>query len=218
MKDVSLQAIHHIANKLGYKEKHIGGKVGYDKSVYTVLTRHLNELMDYDKAIGIKRSQKPLKQPQIEPNYYMMNGERNNRDYEWESIMKRYIIEAIDELDLYHGSRADFNEFDLAYLSNGRGTRNTNYAIFSPKGIKILKKEKLGESKVLQGDLFSGEFSDEPIKKWKKENDKKKANEKRRQAYKEKKEEENNRKRIEQYKKDSKKMRNGGLFGKEEGK
>ena len=87
MKDVSLQAIHHIANKLGYKQKHIGGKVGYDKSVYTALTRHLNELMEYDKAMSAKPSQKALKQPQIEPNYYMMNGERDNRDYEWESVM-----------------------------------------------------------------------------------------------------------------------------------
>jgi hypothetical protein len=346
-KDISLKAIHDIAQKLGYTQKHIGNKVGYHKSVYTALWQHIKELVDYDASLKAKVPQKALKSPKTD-NYYVYNGERDNRDYEWESKsqdLHKYIMESIDELDLYHGTPHDFDEFDLAYLSTGFGQQShgygiylttsidtakaysqgeniytvevpdgkylnydrigrsealtiarkfykyfmteneygkeayrgheddfwnyeckylgecqnggciygtissflgddkktsqwlysigyrgmylkasngethekfRNYIIFNPKDVQIIKKEKISEAKLLQGDLFSGEFSEEPIKRWKKEANKKKALKLARERAVEKKKEEDKEKRIKQYNKDSKRMVNGGLFKKED--
>jgi hypothetical protein len=82
-KNVSPRAIHVFAEKLGYHMKRIGGKKGYDQSLYTALTRHLKELLDYDSQQTVKTSQKPQKQP-ILGDYYTYNGERDNIDYGWE--------------------------------------------------------------------------------------------------------------------------------------
>jgi len=38
-----------------------------------------------------------------------------------EKQLKLLIKEAINELELYHGTQADFNQFDIAYLSTGWG-------------------------------------------------------------------------------------------------
>jgi hypothetical protein len=100
-KDVSLPAIHHVAQGIGYREKQIGGKRGYHKSVYTALTQHFKELVDYDKARVAKASQKPPKQPkQIswnDGNYFTYNGEKDNADYEWESLIPRIVMEEINK-------------------------------------------------------------------------------------------------------------------------
>ena len=82
-KNVSPIAIHVFAEKLGYHMKRIGGKKGYDQSLYTALTRHLRELLDYDSQQTVKTSQRPQKQPNL-GDYYTYNGERDNVDYEWE--------------------------------------------------------------------------------------------------------------------------------------
>ena len=164
----SPNTIIHMASVLGFTKKRVGGKIGYDKSLITAITQRFDEAMEYESTLKVKRPQRALKHPQTEPNYFMMNGERDNKDYEWESTISRAIVEST--------------------------------------------------KKVLQGDLFTGEFSDEPIKRWEKEKKKKEANARRKEAYKAKKEEENKIKRIEQYKKDSRRMANGGLFGKDEKK
>ena len=114
-RDFSLKAIHDVAQKIGYKQKHIGSKVGYHKSVYTALTRHFWELVEYNEQLLSKTQQKPKKQVNTD-NYYTYNGERDNVDYDWErsdesisnSMIKSAINEAIDELELYHGSQASF--------------------------------------------------------------------------------------------------------------
>ena len=342
----SPKTIEHMANVCGYGIKRFGGKKGYHKSLITAIERRFDEAVDYESSLHINHHKSSLKRPQTEPNYFMMNGERDNRDYEWESLIRRSIVESINELDLYHGSRNSFNEFDLAYLSSGwgqqaygygvylidnpqgakeyargnggivytvkvpngiylsyskiskatankiakdfynyylkydeygkeayvgheeefweyecsvicdakhggdiygtiasilgsdeeaskflykegykgikwiditsDGIKNTNYVIFNPKDVKILRKDKIDESKLLQGDLFTNEFSDKYIKQWEKESKRKKALSKRREMYRQKKENENNRKKIEQYNKDSERMVNGGLFRKED--
>lgn len=145
-KDVSLPAIHHVAQGIGYREKQIGGKRGYHKSVYTALTQHFKELVDYDKARVAKASQKPPKQPkQIswnDGNYFTYNGEKDNADYEWEkneNRIRRAIMESITELDLFHGSQADFQEFDLAFISSGWGQQAYGYGVYlidNPEGAK----------------------------------------------------------------------------------
>jgi len=171
----SPKTIMHMAEILGFTKKQVGGKIGYDKSLITAITQRFSEAMEYESKLHEKPSQKALKHPKTKPsNYYMMNGERDNKDYEWEvneNVIRRYVNEVIS---------------------------------------LVL------EGKVLQGDLFSGKFTDEPIKKAEKELARKKSNERRREARIAKKEEENKRNRIEQYRKDSERMVNGGLFGKEE--
>jgi hypothetical protein len=68
----------------------------------TAISRHFKEAVEYDKGLGMKTSQKSLKQPNM-GDYYTYNGERDNVDYDWEkneSIIRRAILESIDELDL----------------------------------------------------------------------------------------------------------------------
>ena len=99
-KNISPRAIHVFAEKLGYHMKRIGGKKGYDQSLYTALTRHLKELLDYDSQQTVKTPQKPPKQSNL-GDYYTYNGERDNIDYEWEkneNKIKRAIVESINEI------------------------------------------------------------------------------------------------------------------------
>ena len=76
-----------MANKLGYTKKRIGGKIGYDQSLITAITRHFKEAVEYEKGVGVKEPQRALKQPQsgsTELDYVGYNGERDNVDYDWE--------------------------------------------------------------------------------------------------------------------------------------
>lgn len=41
-----------------------------------------------------------------------------------EKILDRIITEALNELTLFHGSKADFDKFDIAYLSTGWGMQS----------------------------------------------------------------------------------------------
>jgi hypothetical protein len=134
-----------MANKLGYTKKQFGGKIGYDQSLISAITRHFNEAVEYDNECHEKMPQKPLKQPQMksrELDYVGYNGERDNIDYEWEkneSLIRRAVLESIDELDLYHGSQADFSEFDLAYLGSGWGQQAYGYGVYlidNPQGAR----------------------------------------------------------------------------------
>ena len=96
----SPKTITYMANKLGYRTKRIGGKVGYDSSLMTAISRHFKDAVEYDKGLGMKTPQKPLKQPNM-GDYYTYNGERDNIDYDWEkneSIIRKAIIESINEM------------------------------------------------------------------------------------------------------------------------
>ena len=93
-----------MADRLGYTKKRIGGKIGYDQSLLSAITRHFNEAVEYDNECHKKMAQKPLKQPQMSPrelDYVGYNGERDNIDYEWEkneSIIRHAIIESINKV------------------------------------------------------------------------------------------------------------------------
>ena len=91
----------YMANKLGYTKKQFGGKIGYDQSLITAITRHFNEAVEYDEGLGMKVSQKPRKQPNM-GDYYTYNGERDNVDYDWEKnesfIIRKAIIESINKV------------------------------------------------------------------------------------------------------------------------
>lgn len=100
-RDVSLSAVHYVAQKLGYQFMRIGMKRGYDISAYYDLAQHFNELVEYDVNKSVKSHQKAPKQPN-NVDYYTYNGERDNVDYGWEneSIIRKAIIESINELNL----------------------------------------------------------------------------------------------------------------------
>lgn len=88
----SPETIVHMANVIGYTKRRIGGKVGYDKSLITAISQRFKEAVDYEKGLGMKKAQKPLKQPQMQPrqlDYVGYNGEKDNVDYEWEKNENR---------------------------------------------------------------------------------------------------------------------------------
>lgn len=85
------QTIVYMADKLGYEKKRVGGKIGYDQSLITAITRHFNEAVEYDNECHKKMPQKPLKQPNM-GDYYTYNGERDNIDYEWEKNENKNMI------------------------------------------------------------------------------------------------------------------------------
>lgn len=107
-KNISPRAINVFAKRLGYHMKRVGGKRGYDQSLYTALTRHLKELLDYDSQQTVRKFQKPQKQPKEivwdDDNYETYNGESDNIDYEWEkneSINKYNNMKRINFTESY---------------------------------------------------------------------------------------------------------------------
>ena len=132
-RDVSLSAIHYVAQKLGFQFMRIGMKRGYDISAYYELAQHFNELVEYDVNKSVKPRQTTQKQPSL-GDYYTYNGEKDNVDYDWEKKLgegriRKAIMESIEELDLYHGSPHEFQEFDLAFLSSGWGQQAYGYGV-----------------------------------------------------------------------------------------
>jgi hypothetical protein len=93
----SPKTITYMAKKLGFGLKRVGGKVGYDQSLITAITQRFNEAVEYDKGFGAKEPQKALKQPKM-GDYYTYNGERDNKDYEWESMIPRIVMEEINKV------------------------------------------------------------------------------------------------------------------------
>ena len=94
------QTITYMAKKLGYTKKRIGGKIGYDSSLMTAISRHFKEAVEYDNGSDIKTPQKSRKQPNM-GDYYTYNGERDNVDYDWEkneSIVRCAIIKSINKV------------------------------------------------------------------------------------------------------------------------
>lgn len=93
----SPKTITYMARKLGFGLKRIGGKVGYDQSLITAITQRFNDAVEYDKGLGAKEPQRALKQSNM-GDYYTYNGERDNKDYEWESMIPRIVMEEINKV------------------------------------------------------------------------------------------------------------------------
>lgn len=94
---VSPRVLHIFAKKLGYKIKSVGMKRGYDQSFYTVLSRHLKELFDYNKEFARKEMEKA--QSRAEMPYYVYNGEADRVDYDFEvseSLIRRAVMESVN--------------------------------------------------------------------------------------------------------------------------
>ena len=45
-------------------------------------------------------------------------------------LIRNILHEAVDELNLYHGTHADFDKFDVAYLSTGWGQQAHGYGFY----------------------------------------------------------------------------------------
>ena len=92
-----------MAKLLRFGRKRIGGKVGYDQSLITAITQRLNDAVAYENALKEKTPQKALKQPKM-GDYYTYNGERDNKDYEWEKNENRNMkkIIRLTEQDLHN--------------------------------------------------------------------------------------------------------------------
>lgn len=137
--DISLNIIHQLASDLGYSKHFVGQKRGYESSLYTQLTRDIPSLIEKDKEFKRQRAEELAKKRNDDKknshvdDYYTYNGENDRVDYDWEkneSIVKRHLTEAINELELYHGTTADFNHFDLAFISSGWGQQAYGYGVY----------------------------------------------------------------------------------------
>lgn len=133
--DILPETIHRLATELHYSRHLIGGKRGYESSLYTMLTRDIPSLVAKDKELRRQKAERKEKrnQPPHIDNYAGFNREQDKADYDWEkneSLIRRSIMEAIDEMELYHGSQAAFDKFDLAFLSSGWGQQEYGYGIY----------------------------------------------------------------------------------------
>lgn len=93
----SPETIGHMAKVLRFHKKRIGGKIGYDQSLITAITQRFSDAVAYENSLKDKKPQKPLKQPNM-GDYYTYNGERDNKDYEWESMIPRIVMEEINKV------------------------------------------------------------------------------------------------------------------------
>ena len=60
------------------------------------------------------------------------------------NIVKSVICEAMKEMDLYHGTKADFDQFDLAYMSTGWGKQAHGYGFYLIDDYEAAKSYSLG--------------------------------------------------------------------------
>ena len=131
-------AIHKFAKLKGYGFKRVGGKGGYVGSLKTEIARDF-PLFKKCCAPEVKH---PVMRPDYNPDSFIEPAGR--KDYAWESKISRYIMEAIDELELFHGSPHDFNEFDFAYMSSGWGQQAYGYGAYLTTSYECAKEYSQG--------------------------------------------------------------------------
>lgn len=56
-----------------------------------------------------------------------------------ESIIRKIIRETIKEMDIYHGTAANFDKFDLAYLGSGWGQQAYGYGFYLSDSPEVAK-------------------------------------------------------------------------------
>lgn len=56
-----------------------------------------------------------------------------------DAIIKKIIRETIKEMNLYHGTRANFDNFDLAYLGSGWGQQAYGYGFYLSDSPEVAK-------------------------------------------------------------------------------
>ena len=80
-------------------------------------------------------------------------------------LIRNILHEAVDELNLYHGTHADFDKFDVAYLSTGWGQQAHGYGFYLTDCYEAAKDYSCGghvmEVKVPDGKYLSDEGIDD---------------------------------------------------------
>jgi hypothetical protein len=94
--------ITYFATRLGYHIKHSGGLIGYDKSLYTVLTSHYPEMVKYQNEKDIRKAQRASKR-EIDYNPDKFIEPEDRVDYDWEKNESRNMKQIIrlTESDLH---------------------------------------------------------------------------------------------------------------------
>ena len=119
--------IHRFAKAKGFGFKRAGGLRGYAENIKTAIAQ------DPDT---FKRCY--LSNPDYNADKFI-EPDRNPRFYVPESKFSKIIREAIDELELFHGSPHNFNEFDLAYLSTGFGQQSHGYGVYLTTSVETAR-------------------------------------------------------------------------------
>ena len=58
--------------------------------------------------------------------------------------IEQVLRESVSEMNLYHGTQADFNQFDLAYLSTGWGQQAHGYGVYLTTDYDCAKEYSMG--------------------------------------------------------------------------
>lgn len=125
------EVIHRFAKLKKFGFKRVGGKRGYAENIKTAIAQDPE---------GFKRCY--LSNPDYDANKFIEPAGR--KDYTWESKIRQYVMEAIDELELFHGSPHDFNEFDFAYMSSGWGQQAYGYGAYLTTSYECAKEYSQG--------------------------------------------------------------------------
>lgn len=139
---LSVGGVRTFASMLGYGVHNVNGEECYLDALCSAIK---NKLGSYSKP-SVKTSQSGVNASN-RGDYYAYNGERYNIDYPFEvndGIISRAVMEAVNELDLYHGSSADFDKFDLAYLSSGWGQQAYGYGVYLTNSTECAKEYSKG--------------------------------------------------------------------------
>lgn len=72
-------------------------------------------------------------------------------------IIRNVIKETVDEINLYHGTRADFDKFDVAYLSTGWGQQAYGYGFYLTDCYEAAKNYSCG-GKVMEVKVPDGKY------------------------------------------------------------
>ena len=72
-------------------------------------------------------------------------------------LIRNILHEAVDELNLYHGTHADFDKFDVAYLSTGWGQQAHGYGFYLTDCYEAAKDYSCG-GKVMEVKVPDGKY------------------------------------------------------------
>lgn len=126
------EVIHRFAKLKGFGFKRAGGLRGYAENIKTAIAQ------DPD---GFKRCYQS--NPDYDANKYI-EPDRTPRFYE--NRIRDIVREAVDELELYHGTPHEFDEFDLAYLSTGFGQQSHGYGVYLTTSNETAKAYSQGKN------------------------------------------------------------------------
>lgn len=151
--------VHWLAKRKGFQKYRYGKEVYYASNLRTIVDANYYTM--YPVYLKEKEQSKPTP---VDYNPDRFIEPEGRKDYAWESRLKRYIMEAIDELELFHGSPHDFDKFDFAYMSTGWGQQAYGYGAYLTTEYECAKEYSKGglvytveipNRKYLNGDRIS---------------------------------------------------------------